>query len=157
MTRPSSGPKRYRLKLATWTVVREPGEPSPRKLDSPEAAALLAQDLARDHDDGKEHFWVVLLNTQNGYLLHTEVSVGSQSAAIVHPREVLAPAISERAAHLLLVHNHPSGDPTPSKEDVQLTRQLAEGAKLLGLRLHDHLIIGNGTLKWVSLAQKGLL
>jgi DNA repair protein RadC len=149
--------KRYYLKLATWTVVREPGEPSPRKLDSPEAVTRLAEDLIRASDDGKEHFWVILLDSQNGYLMHTEVSVGSLSASIVHPREVLGPALREGAAHLVLVHNHPSGDPTPSKEDIHLTRQLVEGARLLGIRLHDHIVIGNGTLKWVSLAQKGAL
>lgn len=148
---------RYRLKLATWTVVREPGQASPRRLDSPEAVALLAEDLVKAADDDKEHFWVVLLNAQNHYLMATEVSKGSQSASIVHPREVLGPALREGAAHLLMVHNHPSGDPAPSKEDTHLTRQLAEGARLLGLRLHDHVIVGNGSGRWVSLAQRGLL
>jgi DNA repair protein RadC len=149
--------KRYRLKVATWTVVRESGESSPRKLDSPEAVARLAEDLIQAADDDKEHFWAVLLNAQNHYLMHTEVSAGSQSASIVHPREVLGPALREGAAHLVLVHNHPSGDPTPSKEDLHLTRQLAEGARLLGIRLHDHIVIGNGTRKWVSLAQRGAI
>jgi len=69
----------------------------------------------------------------------------------------LGPALREGAAHLILRHNHPSGEPTPSKEDVQLTRQLVEGARLLGIRLHDHLIVSNGTGKWVSLAQRGCL
>jgi len=148
---------RYRLKLATWTVVRDGGQPSPRVLSSPDAAALLALDLARMADDDKEHFWTILLNAQNQYLLHTEVSVVTQSASLVHPREVLGPAIREGAASLVLVHNHPSGDPTPSPEDFRLTRQLAEGARLLDLRLHDHVIIGNGTERWVSLAQRGLI
>ena len=58
---------------------------------------------------------------------------------------------------MIVVHNHPSGDPTPSKEDLQLTRQLAKAAELLDLRLHDHVIIGNGTGRWVSLAQQGML
>jgi DNA repair protein RadC len=147
---------RYRLRLATWTVVREPGQPSPRKLDSPSAVAELARDLLRDADDDKEHFWVVLLNSQNGYLLHTEVSVGTQSASLVHPREVLGPAVREGASSLLLIHNHPSGDPTPSREDIRLTRQLGEAAKLLDIRLHDHLIIGNGSEAWRSLAEAGL-
>ena len=149
--------QRYRLKLATWTVVREPGEPSPQILSDPVAAARLAVDFLKAADDDKEHFWVIFLNAQNHYLMHTEVSAGSQSASIVHPREVLGPAVREGAAHLVLVHNHPSGDPTPSKEDIHLTRQLVEGARLLGLRLHDHIVIGNGTRKWVSLAQRGLL
>jgi DNA repair protein RadC len=149
--------RRYRLKLATWTVVREKDEPCLRRLDSPESAATLAAGLITQHDDDKEHFWIALLNAQNGLLMVHEVSVGSQSASIVHPREVLGPAIREGAAHLVLIHNHPSGEPTPSKEDIHLTRQLAEGARLLGLRLHDHIIIGNGTLKWVSLTQRGLV
>ena len=148
---------RYRLKLATWIVHREPGQPSPRLLSSPEAVALLARDLANAIDDDREHFWVVLLNTQNRYLMHTLVSTGTLSASLVHPREVLGPALRAGAAGLILVHNHPSGDPTPSREDLRLTRQLADGARLLDLRLHDHLIIGNGTEQWVSLAQRGAL
>jgi DNA repair protein RadC len=148
---------RYRLKLATWIVHREPGQLSPRILGSPEAVALLARDFLRASDDDKEHFWVIFLNAQNHYLMHTLVSTGTQSAALVHPREVLGPALREGAASLILVHNHPSGDPTPSLEDLRLTRQLVEAAQLLDLRLHDHLIIGNGTEEWVSLAQRSPL
>ena len=149
--------RRYRLKLATWTVVREDHQPSPRKLDCPSAVAELARDLLRSADDDKEHFWVVLLNAQNRYLLHTEVSVGTQSASLVHPREVLGPALREGASSVVTIHNHPSGDPTPSREDIRLTRQLVEAAKLLDMRLHDHLIVGNGTEAWASLAERGLL
>ena len=130
---------RYRLRLATWTVVREPGQPSPRILSDPAAAALLALDLMRACDDDKE------------------VSVGTQSASLVHPREVLGPALREGAASIILIHNHPSGDPTPSREDLRLTRQLADAARLLDLRVHDHIIIGNGTERWMSLAQRGEL
>ena len=146
---------RYRLKLATWTVVREGHSASPRVLTTSEAAALLAMDIMEGTDDDKEHFWVLLLNAQNHYLMHTEVSVGTQSATLVHPREVLGPAVREGASSIILVHNHPSGDPTPSREDLRLTRQLRDGAQLLDLRLHDHLIIGNGTRTWLSLAQRG--
>jgi DNA repair protein RadC len=70
---------------------------------------------------------------------------------------VLGPALREGAASVILVHNHPSGDPSPSREDVRLTRQLADGARLLDLSIHDHLIIGNGTERWVSFAERGLL
>jgi DNA repair protein RadC len=108
-------------------------------------------------DDDREHFWTVLLNAQNRYLMHVLVSTGTQSAALVHPREVLGPALREGAAALLLIHNHPSGDPTPSREDMRLTRQLVQGAGLLDVRLHDHIIVGNGTEQWVSLAQRGAL
>ena len=148
---------RYRLRLATWTVVREPGQPSPRTLSDPEAAALLALDLVRACDDDKEHFFAVLLNPQNHYLMHTEVSVGTQSSSLVHPREVLGPALREGASSLILIHSHPSGDPTPSREDLRLTRQLVEAAQLLDLRIHDHIIVGNGTDRWVSFAQRGQL
>jgi DNA repair protein RadC len=148
---------RYRLRLATWTVVREPGQPSPRLLSDPEAAGLLALDLVRARDDDKEHFFAVLLNAQNHYLMHTEVSVGTQSSSLVHPREVLGPALREGASSLILVHNHPSGDPTPSREDVRLTRQLVDATQLLDLRIHDHIIVGNGTNRWVSLAQRAQL
>jgi DNA repair protein RadC len=119
--------------------------------------AALARDLVAGADDDKEHFWAVLLNAQNRYLLTHRVSTGSQSVSIVHPRQVLGPALREGAAHLVAIHNHPSGDPTPSKEDMRLTQQLRDGAALLGLRLHDHVVIGNGTGAWVSLAQRGLM
>jgi DNA repair protein RadC len=149
--------QRYRLKLATWTVVREPGQPSPRVLSTPAAVVELAKDLVQAADDDKEHFWVILLNAQNHYLLHTEVSIGTQSASLVHPREALGPAVREGAASIILVHNHPSGDPTPSREDIRLTRQLADGARLFDIALHDHVIIGNGSLSWTSLSERGLI
>jgi DNA repair protein RadC len=112
------------------------GTLSPRTLSSPASVA----ELARDH-----------------YLLHTLISTGTQSASLVHPREVLGPALREGAAGVVLVHNHPSGDPTPSREDLRLTRQLADAATLLDVRLHDHVIIGNATEVWVSLAERALL
>jgi DNA repair protein RadC len=103
----------------------------------------------------KEIFRVALLDSQNGLVRDVQVSEGSLSASIVHPREVFRAAILEAAAHLVLVHNHPSGDPTPSKEDIHLTRQLVEAGRLLGLRVHDHVIIGQG--RHVSLVQRGLV
>jgi len=149
--------RRYRLKVATWTVVREPGAPSPRVLSDPGSAAELARDFLHAADDDKEHFWAIFLNAQNRYTMHTEVSIGTQSASLVHPREVLGPAIREGAASLILVHNHPSGDPTPSREDIRLTRQLVDAARILDLQIHDHIVIGNGSDAWVSLAQRGLI
>ena len=155
---PSAGGSRhYRRVAVTYTVAREHVPTSWPTLSSPEAAAEFARELLAAHDDDREHFWVIFLNAQNHYTGHHLVSTGSLSASIVHPREVLGPALREGAAHLILVHNHPSPDPTPSKEDIALTRHLAEGARLLGIRLHDHVIIGNGTGQWVSLAQQGLL
>jgi DNA repair protein RadC len=149
--------RRYRLKVASWTVVREPGQPSPRVLSQPSAVAALAVDLAKSVDDDKEHFWLLLLNAQNHLSLIHEVSVGTQSASLVHPREVFGPALREGAASVILVHDHPSGDPTPSREDIRLTRQLVDSGHLLDIRVHDHIIVGSGTWGWVSLADRGLV
>lgn len=157
-TNGSSPPaRRYRLKLATWTIVREQGQPSPRKLDGPVASSELARDLARDADDGREHFWAVFLDAQLRYVMHAEVSVGTLTASLVHPREVFGPALREGAASLILVHNHPSGDPSPSREDIALTRKLVEAGKLLDVPIHDHVIVGNGGAQYVSMAERGLV
>jgi DNA repair protein RadC len=146
--------QRY-LRHVSYSIVRE-DEPAVRdRVDTPELAAAVARRLIPD--DGREHFVVLFLDAQNRLTGHHHVSTGSLSASIVHPREVLGPAIREGAAHLIVTHNHPSGDPTPSKEDLHLTRQLAEGARLLGLKVHDHIVIGSGTDLFVSLSARGLL
>ena len=103
----------------------------------------------------KEVFRLALLDAQNGLLKDVVVSEGTLSASLVHPREVFKPAILESAASIVLLHNHPSGDPTPSREDLRLTRQLVECSKLLDLRIHDHVIIGRE--RFISLAQRGAL
>jgi len=109
----------------------------------------LMEDLPR------EVFRVALLDAQNGLLRDRVVSEGTLSASLVHPREVFKPAILESAASVILLHNHPSGDPTPSREDIRLTRQLVECARLLDLRIHDHVVIGRG--RFVSLAERGII
>ena len=114
-----------------------------------EAFAPLMEDLRR------EVFRVALLDAQNGLLRDCVISEGTLSASLVHPREVFKPAILESAASIILLHNHPSGDPTPSREDVRLTRQLVDCARLLDLRIHDHVIVGRG--RYVSLAERGLI
>jgi DNA repair protein RadC len=149
--------RRYRLKLATWIVVRDAEAPSPRVLNHPDDVARLAMELVKACDDDKEHFWVVLTNTRHHYLMHTEVSVGNQTASLVHPREVFGPAVREGAHSILLAHNHPSGDPTPSAEDRALTARLKECGQLLGIEVLDHVIVGNGTGRWVSFRDRGEL
>jgi len=113
------------------------------------AYGSLMEDLRR------EVFRIALLDAQNGLLRDLVISEGTLSSSLVHPREVFKPAILESAASVILLHNHPSGDPTPSREDIRLTRQLVEAARLLDLRIHDHLIVGRGA--YVSLAEKGLI
>lgn len=103
----------------------------------------------------KEVFRLALLDAQNGLLRDVVVSEGTLSASLVHPREVFKPAILESAASIILIHNHPSGDPTPSREDLRLTRQLVECSRLLDLRIHDHVILGRE--RFISLAQRGAL
>ena len=92
---------------------------------------------------------------ENGLVRDIVISEGTLSASLVHPREVFKPAILESAASIILLHNHPSGDPTPSQEDLRLTRQLVECSRLMDLRIHDHVVIGRG--RYVSFAEKGMI
>ncbi|MGB9812541.1 MAG: RadC family protein [Thermovenabulum sp.] len=91
----------------------------------------------------KEHFKVILLDTKNKVISIEDISIGTVDASIVHPREVFKPAIKRSSSSIILVHNHPSGDPYPSKEDLVLTKRLSEAGKLLGIYVLDHVIIGN--------------
>ena len=106
-------------------------------------------------DENREHFIALLLDTKNGLLRQITISVGDLSSSLVHPREVFAPAVRYSAASLIVAHNHPSGDPSPSPEDVQVTARLVEAGELLGIALLDHIVVGD--LKWVSLKEKGLM
>jgi DNA repair protein RadC len=102
----------------------------------------------------REEFHVLCLNARNVLLRHVRVAEGSVDQCHVDPREVFAPAVSSRATALVLVHNHPSGDPEPSVQDVALTRQLKEGARLLCVRLVDHLVVTERG--YVSMLARGL-
>jgi DNA repair protein RadC len=103
----------------------------------------------------KEHFKVILLNIKNHVISVEDISIGSLNSSIVHPREVFKPAIKRSSASIILAHNHPSGDPTPSREDIDITRRLCEAGKILGIEVIDHVIIGNGS--FVSLKEKGVI
>ncbi|MDD3704703.1 MAG: DNA repair protein RadC [Clostridiaceae bacterium] len=102
----------------------------------------------------KEHMKLVLLNVKCNLISVEEISVGSLNASIVHPREVFNPAIRKSSASIIMVHNHPSGDPAPSSEDVSITARIAEAGKLIGIELVDHVIIGDG--KYISMKERGL-
>lgn len=106
-------------------------------------------------DYRKEVFVVLLLDSKNRLIREVQISEGSLNASIVHPREVFAPVLRESAAAILFVHNHPSGDPTPSREDIDITKRLSQVGELMGVRVLDHIIIGKG--EYVSLADQGLL
>ncbi|SDZ74536.1 DNA replication and repair protein RadC [Desulfuromusa kysingii] len=106
-------------------------------------------------DYRKEVFLALLLDTKNRLIKEVQISEGSLSASIVHPREVFAPVLKESAAAVLFIHNHPSGDPTPSREDIEITERLKKVGDLMGVRVLDHIIIGNGD--YVSLADRGVM
>ena len=91
----------------------------------------------------QESFWALHLDAKNRPLCYQQVSVGSLTASIVHPREVFKTALLSSASSVLFVHNHPSGDPAPSREDHELTKRLKDGGELLGLRVLDHIIVGD--------------
>jgi DNA repair protein RadC len=105
-------------------------------------------------DLAQEEFRVLLLNTQHAVVRELVVTRGTLDASIVHPREVFRAAITESAAAMILVHNHPSGDPTPSPEDREVTRQLAEAGRLVGIPVLDHVVVGDG--RYVSFVEAGL-
>ncbi|MEE8413255.1 MAG: DNA repair protein RadC [Dehalococcoidales bacterium] len=102
----------------------------------------------------KEHFLALLLDTRSQLIKCSEISVGSLDTSIVHPREVFKEALSASAATIIFVHNHPSGDPTPSEDDVALTKRLAQVGEIMGIEVLDHIIIGNN--KYLSLKREGL-
>lgn len=91
----------------------------------------------------REHLVVLLLNARNQLVKSHTVSIGTLTSNLVHPREVFAPAFEERAAQIIIVHNHPSGDPTPSFEDIQITERLLTAGGLLGIELVDHVIVSS--------------
>jgi len=120
---------------------------------SPRDAAELVMDELRYLQ--KEHFMVLFLNTKNRVVGKETLSIGSLNASIVHPREVFLSAIKRSSASIICAHNHPSGDPTPSHEDIQVTKRLADAGTLLGIELLDHLIIADRS--FVSLKELGLM
>lgn len=111
--------------------------------------------MPRFRYEAKEFFLAVLLSTKNHVLKTPVISIGSLNASIVHPRELFREAINASAASVILAHNHPSGDPTPSPEDVELTRKLVDAGLLLDIPVLDHVVLGDG--KYVSFKEKGIL
>lgn len=129
---------------------RLPGNPTIR---SPRDAADLLMEQLRYLQ--KEHFVCLFLNTKNHVISQETLSMGSLNAAIVHPREVFRAAIKCSSASLICAHNHPSGDPTPSPEDIKLTKRLLEAGEIVGIEVLDHVVIGDGN--FVSLKEQGFI
>lgn len=103
----------------------------------------------------KEHFRTLMMDTKGGVIGVENISTGGLSSTEVHPREVFSPAIKKNASTIVLVHNHPSGDPSPSSMDIQVTKRLQEAGKLVGIKVLDHIVIGDGV--YVSLLGEGYI
>jgi DNA repair protein RadC len=129
-------------------------------LNTPAAVADLLREEVRGLD--REHFWVLPLNTRNRLSAPPEVSSrGTLDASLVHPREVFKKAIKTDCAAVIVAHNHPSGDPSPSATDLQITRKLVEAGKVLGVKLLDHVVLGRARCgfenDYISLRESGLV
>ncbi|MDR4950350.1 JAB domain-containing protein [Neobacillus cucumis] len=121
---------------------------------SPEDAQKLAASYIADED--REVLLVMMLNTKNQVVGVHRAHVGSLNASVVHPREVMKCAILNNAASIIVSHQHPSGDPTPSREDIEVTKRLVEAGRILGIEVIDHVIV-TYTGKHISLKEKGYL
>ena len=147
-----------RLRLA---FVADAGRPTTRPVRHPQNVARFVRELIDpEHDECSESFWSIHVDARNrivGVVCHSR---GGWSASVVRPREVFCAALLAGASSIILAHNHPSGDPAPSREDIQITRQLIEAGTMLGVRVLDHVIIGTGPQDegaYASLRERGLL
>jgi DNA repair protein RadC len=124
-------------------------------IKSPAEVYQAAKQLLALHEEPEEHFCILCLNTKNKIVgVHT-ISIGSLNASIVHPREVFKAAMLNNASALLLLHNHPSGDPEPSREDIEITHRLVNAGNILGINVLDHVVIGDG--RYISLKEQGMM
>ena len=147
--------KAAQIKAAFELANRLEGYPEPGKklsVKTPDEVVSLVRGRLRGKK--KEHFLVLLLDTRGQLIKTSEVSVGSLDSSIVHPREVFKEAMSTSAASVILVHNHPSGDPEPSEDDVKLTERLVQAGEIVGIDVLDHIIVCDRN--YLSLKSKGL-
>jgi DNA repair protein RadC len=126
--------------------------PKKPSITGPEAAYLACRTLSRRR---VEEMHVLILDAKHSLIRRRKVAQGSVNFAPVHPREIFAPALRAMAVAVILVHNHPSGDPEPSREDITVTKRLKEVGELIGIRVLDHVVVAKGG--WVSLNSRGLL
>lgn len=126
---------------------------SDKKVTSPQEIADIFIPMLRD--DTKERFIVVCLNSSNKIIKHETISIGNLNSSIVHPREIFKVAIDCSSASIILIHNHPSGNPEPSSEDIRITKKIVESGKILDIPIFDHLIIAGET--YTSFVEKRLI
>lgn len=123
-------------------------------IKSPEDAVSVGKSFMHIHEEPEEYMYMICMNTKNKIIGIFEISHGSVNASIVSPREVFQKALLANAVSIILLHNHPSGDPTPSREDIEVTKRINDAGKIVGVQLLDHIIIGD---KYSSLKEKGYM
>jgi DNA repair protein RadC len=138
------------IELGRRLPLQEPEE-RPAVNSPADAAELVRYEMGAFQ---QEHLWVILLDTRNKVITIEKIYVGSLNSSTVRVGELFRAAIQRGAASLIVVHNHPSGDPTPSPEDVALTRAIVQSGKLLDISVLDHLVVGHN--RWLSLKERGL-
>ncbi|MFH1312936.1 MAG: DNA repair protein RadC [Candidatus Eisenbacteria bacterium] len=144
---------RLRAAIELGKRVVKAGRGEIRTVRCPEDAACLVMEDMKNLD--REHFKVILLDSKNAVISVETVSVGTVNASIVHPREALKPALEKSATSMILVHNHPTGNVSPSREDILITRRFEKCGRILGIEIVDHLIIGDNDYK--SMKESGYL
>jgi len=143
------------LSAAFELVRRVQSRNDPAKPTFKKSSDVASHYLPLMRDLRKEVFKVLLLNRANRLIKDVMISEGTLDASIVHPRDVFREALLEPAAGVILIHNHPSGNPSPSEEDLRITKQLVEAGRLLGIKVYDHIILAGETYR--SLADEGLI
>jgi DNA repair protein RadC len=123
-------------------------------IKSPGDAVTISKEFMRIHEEPEEYMYMICMNTKNKVIGVFEISHGTVNASLVTPREVFQKALLANAVSIILMHNHPSGDPTPSRQDIEITTRLVEAGKVLGVEVLDHIIIGD---RYSSLKEKGHL
>jgi DNA repair protein RadC len=146
------GPAKISQVLACFELSRRFFTKSTLRITSPEQVPPFVSDILNDK---QEHFLCLMLNGANEVIGRKEVSIGLLNHTLVHPREVFADAIEKRAASVILVHNHPSGSLDPSQQDIAITRQLSESGTVLGIQVHDHVIVTRQ--HYTSMRERGLM
>jgi DNA repair protein RadC len=127
----------------------------PRETTSPEKAYNAITAITNVQEEAQEVFGILVLNTKHKIVAVHEVSRGTLNNSMIHPREVFKPAVLHNAAAIICFHNHPSGDPEPSKDDIKITKRLVEAGEIMGIEILDHIIVGDD--RYVSLKERGVM
>ena len=123
-------------------------------IKSPDDAATIGKEFMRIHEEPEEYMYMICMNVKNKVIGVFEISHGTVNASLVSPREVFQKALLANAVSVIFLHNHPSGDCTPSREDIEVTKRLVEAGKILNIEVLDHIIVGD---RYASLKEKGYL